>query len=130
MKKILLLLLFCSISNIGFGQIRLNSSKTEIKKEFNQAKYSLNEMNIDGIETISIVTERVNLLYMFDSDNICKICLLIPDTQGDLNYYVELYNRQYVVISDKEWKMYNQNGIAKIELIFTNNKPSFKWSTN
>ena len=87
-------------------------------------------MTIDDIDAISIITERVNLLYMFDSEDICKICLLVPDTQGDLNYYVELYNSQYVIVSETEWKMYNKNGIAKIELIFNNNKPSFKWTIN
>ena len=112
------------------SQIRLNSNKTEIKSEFSEDEYSLEEMKVDGIDAISIFTERVNLLYMFNSEGICKANILIPHMQGDLNYFVESFNNKYVIISDKEWKMYTDNGIAKIELIYTDDKPLFKSSAD
>ena len=43
---------------------------------------------------------------------------VIPDNQGALNFYVELYNKQYVIVSPTKWKMYSKGGIANIQLIY------------
>ena len=64
-------------------------------------------------------------MHYFDEENICALTVIAPNDQGDLNYFVELYNSQYVIINPKQWKMYSENGtINTIELI-TNNGTTF-----
>lgn len=127
--KLLILFSFFSINTI-FCQIRLNYTKDEIKEEFSHPNYMLDEFNFRSYEAISIVTDDANILYLINSNEVCKICILIPMTEVDLNKYVELYNNSYTKISDTEWKMYSDSGIANIELIFVNNGTGFRWTTN
>jgi hypothetical protein len=130
MIKLIATILLLQFSTLIHSQVRLNSNKFEIKSEFSDEKYALKEMNIEGIDAISIVTEIANVLFMFNSEEKCKIAIIVPHTQGDLNYYVELYNNRYVVVSENEWKMYSDNGIAKIDLLFNAEKPAFRWTIN
>lgn len=119
MKKILLTILFGITSLVIFGQARLGSSATEIKNEFWESSYNLKSGYTDDYTYyISIETERATVIYYFNSDKVCNLCAIAPDNQGQLNFYVELYNKQYVVVSSTEWKMYSANGIANIKLVY------------
>ena len=55
--------------------------------------------------------------------------MMIPLKQGGLNYFVEDYNSKYVIVSDTEWKFYNQNGIMYISLIEVQGTPAFVYFT-
>lgn len=104
---------------VSFSQVRLGSTSEEIKDEFWQDEYDLNEgYTDDDINYISLRVNRASVFYYFNYDKICFLCMVIPDDQGSLNYYVEQYNSQYVIVSSTEWKMYSKNGIAKIKLIY------------
>ncbi len=119
MKRTLLTILFAITSIIAFGQARLGTSATDIRSEFSESSYNLKSgYDDDGDYYITVETERATVIYYFNSDKICYLTLIAPDNQGALNFYVELYNKQYVIISAKEWKMYSENGIAKIELVY------------
>lgn len=119
MKKALLTILFGITSLVIFGQARLGSSATEIKNEFWESRYNLKSgYDKDGDYYITITTERATVTYLFNSDKVCYLTAIIPDAQGDLNFYVELYNKQYVIVSSTQWKMYSNNGIANINLIY------------
>ena len=61
---------------------------------------------------------RNNNIFGKESDWKCYMTIVIPDNQTALNVLVERYNREYVIISETEWKMYGNNGIMKISLIF------------
>jgi hypothetical protein len=119
MKRTLLTILFAITSIVAFGQARLGTSATDIRSEFSASSYNLKSgYDDDGDYYITIETERATVIYYFNSDKICYLTLISPDNQGALNFYVELYNKQYVIISAKEWKMYSEGGIAKIELVY------------
>ncbi|MBS1632917.1 MAG: hypothetical protein JST10_10135 [Bacteroidetes bacterium] len=119
MKRTLLAILFAITSSIVFGQARLGSSASDIKSEFWESHYKLKSgYDKDGDYYITIVTERATVTYYFNSDKVCYLTAIIPDNQGALNFYVELYNKQYVIVSSKQWKMYSENGIANIKLIY------------
>ncbi len=119
MKKALLTILFGITSLTIFGQARLGSTATEIKNEFWESTYNLKSgYTDDGIYYVSIETERATVIYWFNTDKVCTLCMIVPDNQGALNFYVELYNRQYVIVSSTKWKMYSDGGIAEISLIY------------
>jgi len=119
MKRTLLTILFAITSVIVFGQARLGSTASEIRSEFWESSYNLKSgYDDDGDYYITITTERATVIYYFKSDKVCYLTAIIPDNQGALNFYVELYNKQYVVVSATQWKMYSNNGIANINLIY------------
>lgn len=132
MKRTLLTILFAITSIIAFGQARLGTSATEIRSEFSESSYNLKSgYDDDGDYYITIETERATVIYYFNSEKICYLTLIAPDNQGALNYYVELYNKQYVIVSSKQWKMYSENGIANIELVYPEGGGYFfRWSSN
>jgi len=130
MRRTLLTILFAITSIIAFGQARLGTSATDIRSEFSESSYNLKSgYDDDGDYYITVETERATVIYYFNSDKICYLTLIAPDDQGALNFYVELYNKQYVIVSAKEWKMYSENGIAKIELVYPESGGFFfRWS--
>ena len=119
MRRTLLTILFAITSVIAFGQAWLGSSAADIKSEFWESKYKLKSgYDSDGDYYITIETERATVMYYFNSDKICTTSVIAPDNQGALNFYVEMYNKQYVIISSTKWKMYSKEGIANIELVY------------
>ena len=119
MKRTLLTILFAITSVIVFGQARLGSTASEIRSEFWESSYNLKSgYDDDGDYYITITTERATVAYYFKSDKVCYLTAIIPNNQDALNFYVELYNKQYVVVSATQWKMYSNNGIANINLIY------------
>lgn len=130
MKKTLLTFLLAVMSAVAFGQARLGYTFADIKSEFGASKYNLEQGYREEIGYyIGIKMQNVNVLYWFNSQKICTLTLIIPDTQGTLNYLVEQYNSQYVIVSSTKWKQYSKNGIADIELqYFDDGSYYFLWS--
>lgn len=117
MKIYIITLITFLFTLVSYSQVRLGSTSEEIKDEFWEDTYNLYEgFTDDDVYYISIRVARANIFYYFDYNKFCFFSTVIPDDQGSLNYYVEQYNSQYVIISSTEWKMYSKNGIAKIKL--------------
>ena len=127
MRYILILIAFLFYLQDAEGQIRLKYSKSQIKNEFSDEKYKLDETVTNDFNGVSIFNERVNLLYLFNTNEVCFACILIPHTDKILNDYIQFYNDNYVTISDKEWKMYSKNTVASIELVYTEKRPALRW---
>ena len=130
MKKIIVLVLF-TINNIAvFGQSRLGSTATDIKSEFYESTYEQKSgYDKDNDYYVNITTEKAYVTYYFNSEKICYLTIIAPKNQGALNFYVENYNNQYVIVSSKQWKMYSEDGIANIELIYPESGGYFfRWS--
>ena len=117
MKKLLLLVTFITVFTIiSKAQSRIGYTPSQIKAEFYYYTWSSGYTS-DGAYYISANTTRGLIGYYFSTELICNSCILIPKTSGDLNYWVELYNTNYVIVSDKEWKAYLTNGsIVHIKL--------------
>ena len=130
MKQILLVTLFAFISTITFSQSRLNYSADEIRQEFSSSQYNLkSSYDKDGNYFISILTGNSTIYYYFNANKICKLTFIVPDNQGALNAYVETYNNRYVIISPTQWKMYTNNGVAEVKLVYNvNGGYYFMWN--
>ena len=125
MNKLLLFLML--LSGAVFGQSRLGSTKSEIYSEFSDLspQFGVNE---DGTTNMSVGFDRSFTRYFFNERNVCDMVILIPLRTGDLNYYVELYNSRYVVVSSTSWRMYSKDGaIASIELMTSEGVTMFVW---
>lgn len=128
MKKLILTLTLFVISLTSFSQARVHYTESQIRKEFNNSKFETSYTD-GGVKFIYKVDENVATYYYFDNESICYMCMMIPLKQGGLNYFVEDYNSKYVIVSDTEWKFYNQNGIMYINLIDVQGTPAFIYYT-
>jgi hypothetical protein len=120
MKKPILLLItiFGIFTNLA-AQARLGSTSSAIQTEFSASEYKLESgITDDSVLYIAIEMPRSTVIYYFNKTLICFMTLIFPDDQGALNYYVEQYNKSYVIISAKQWRAYLEEGIADIDLIY------------
>ena len=119
MKTIILVLLFCFFGYKVNAQARLGDTEWEIRAEFSEKTFTSGYTE-DGDKWLKMETSIGTVGYYFgkESDWKCYMTIVIPDNQTALNVLVERYNREYVIISETEWKMYGNNGIMKISLIF------------
>lgn len=107
------------------SQARLGSSYKEIKDEFgHDPDYNLTEKlvsePVDGMyyKYIEVSFDKASAGYFFTTELICYMTIIVPDNQGALNFYVEYYNKHYVIISPTRWRMYNSNGYCDIKLVY------------
>jgi hypothetical protein len=118
-------MLFCSSV---YSQARLGSSRIDIFKEFESDSPTFHSTE-DGVQYMSIQLPRAYVSYVFDDYAQCTMCTVIPNNQGDLNYYVESYNSKYVILGSRSWKMYSESGIvALIELQNKDGVSVFVWT--
>ncbi len=128
MKKGVLILLL-SMSVCTYAQVQMSTPASEIISEFSDEKYKLeSSYNEDSVFTIVFETERATIIHRFDEDTISDAAIVNPNDQLALNFYVQLYNNEYVTVSDTEWKMYTMNGgIASIYLRYDEEGSYFLW---
>jgi hypothetical protein len=119
MKKVILILLVLGLGYKTDAQARLGDTEWEIREEFSEKTFT-SGYSKDGDKWLMMETSLSTVGYYFgkESDWKCYMTIVIPDNQTALNTLVEKYNREYVIISETEWKMYGNNGIMKISLIF------------
>lgn len=128
MKKIILILLFNLFSFFSFSQSRLGFTEYEIRKDFSN-EYFYTGKTEQGLKYIYFNDQRIISMYFFDSNGVCNLCSAMPLNSGTLNYMVELYNKQYVIIDDTKWKYYTGNGgIIYISLVEVSGKLTFVYS--
>lgn len=125
MNKLLLFLML--LSGAVLGQSRLGSTRSDIYAEFsdNNPEFGIDD---DGTPYLTIVFNRSYVRYYFNARSVCYLVMIIPRSQGDLNYLVELYNKQYVIVSSTSWRMYtSEGGIATVDLMTSNDNVVFVW---
>jgi hypothetical protein len=101
----------------ALAQARLGSTEKEIRNDFSEHYIKTGYAN-DGSKYIYWENNEMLVAYYFNKESICESCAIFTKTQGVLNYLVEKYNKNYVIISETKWKMYSENGIMNIELFF------------
>lgn len=119
MKYIFLILALVFSMSYTKAQGRIGYSEWEIRSEFPEKTFKSGN-DKDGDKWIEMETDISSVRYYFNAlhDWNCYLTMIIPDNQAALNFLVEKYNKEYVIISETKWKMYGNNGITKINLIF------------
>lgn len=125
MKKLFSLLVL--IVTLALSQARIGHHESEIRKEFKEYKIKKDYFMFEGqkINYLGFEEDRYAIMYLLDDEGYSKINIIIPKTQGYLNYLVEQYNKNYVIVSNQEWKWYSKNGVVTIKLIFNGDYTSF-----
>jgi hypothetical protein len=128
MKNFILSFCLCFLSLSLFAQARLGFTASDIRKEFGAEHKIESNTTDDGTYYLSIDMGHAFVIYYFDKQYICNICLVIPANQKMLNYYVQMHNEEYVIVSSTEWKMYTEHGISNIKLIMDGEYTFFRWT--
>lgn len=125
MKKLLLLLFFTLTVFISNSQSRLGYTEYQIKQDFSNKTFKTNYTEA-GVKYVYFDDGEILAMYFFDEDGICNLCSALPLTSGVLNYMVERFNKEYVIIDDTKWKYYTgSNVIIYIQLVDVSGKMTF-----
>ena len=130
MKNITFVLILLMFSVKTFSQARIGYTPEQIKKEYKDSIYHL-ETGTDnsGNKYISIKLDGITVYHFLNTSGICAITTVSPDNTASLNAYVELYNKLYVVISPKNWRLYTEDGYIDCELKWASDKTYYFYWT-
>lgn len=128
MKKLVIMLVLLSIVAPAFSQARLGRNFYEVYQEYAE-NYSVTKDKFEGNNVLTIEMNRAFIKHLFDSNNNCILSMIVPKNTIDVQYYVERYNKELVIMSPIEWRFYVGNAIAKVSLETTNdNSIVFIWT--
>ena len=101
---------------LGKAQAHLGSTLADLK-EFHPDKTFEIDYTTTGTKYAKASMPLGTFVYYFNSEGITVKCLQFPDNMTALNTQVEIYNKKYVIISEKSWKAYLEGGgLLKINL--------------
>lgn len=124
--KIILLAAFLFCGTIGYSQSRLGSSFYDIYSEFKHL-YPETSTNDDGEMYMIVRQEKFSTFHYFNTDRTSIKTIIYPHNDGILNGIVELYNKNYVIVNNRAWKMYANGTIAQITLVTYKEITFFVW---
>lgn len=122
MKRLILLLLLVPTltfsQGIGDKYFDVNRALSSKTSNFYNIKY-----NNDGdvFNNISAENEFAGYIYFFPKEGDwrmhCSLIALIPKSRDGVFDFIKYLNREYVVVDDKNWDFYRQDGlIVRVEL--------------
>lgn len=127
MKRYLILLVLLAMATSVFSQARLGRSIFEVKAEYTE--YSVTEQKLGDSDMLLIDLPKAYVKHVFDDQGDCILSLIIPKDSPAVQFYVERYNKELVIISPTEWRFYVGDSIAQIKLITTDDRfIMFLWS--
>lgn len=71
----------------------------------------------DGIPYVYFTKSIGHSTYYLDSDGVCIVYSTIYTDYSNLNYVVELMNKNFVPMGDNKWMHYDKRGTYDLELI-------------
>jgi len=117
------------LSIFSFGQSRLGFTKDEIFNEFNDGSTKIEyAVNKNGVPTLSADLKTCRVIYVIRDDGYCYKTLILPKSEELLHSYIQHYNKEYVIISDTEWKAYISGIPTTVKLIFDDGVGYFTWN--
>lgn len=109
MKKLLLLLLFVTISLSSYSQARLKATYGQILTEFDQLEPQAHTLN-DGTKVLTFKAYGLLVVYYFNSNYICDLTVISTKSDKIAKEYIDTYNNTYIVIDKGKWKIISEEG--------------------
>jgi|GEM_PF-2146792 hypothetical protein len=126
MRYLLLLFLFTQPIST-YSQFFVGDSKKFAKSVLKREKIKFTEDKItDTTGRISWIFENeYQMILVLNTDEIVIRQTLIPEKENGVNEFVKWFNKDFVIISDTEWKNYSNGRIYKIHLEYILGEPFF-----
>jgi len=111
----------------AFAQYFVGDSKEDVLKVLRKKNVKFEESQVtDSTSRISVLEENnYQMIWVLDSNDKVLRQTLIPYRENGVNEFVKIFNRDYVVVSDTEWKSYSSGKIFLIKLEFIYREPLF-----
>jgi len=122
---VLFFLLIQSI--LGYSQFFVGDFKETVKSALksNNLKFTESELT-DTTSRISVLYENeYQMIWVLDSNDTVIRQTLIPEMKNGVNEFVKWFNKDFVIISDTEWRNYSNGRIYKIQLEYILREPFF-----
>jgi hypothetical protein len=125
MKKVILAMIF-ALPLFCKAQAHLGESLAGLKARYPNKYFKIEYLD-DGSKYTTAEHQFGTFVYYFNLETgLTELCLQIPKNMQALSAQIEIYNGNYVVISDKRWKAYlDGGGIINIHLEYDKNFESF-----
>ena len=117
MKNLLISLFLLLTVVFANAQCRVGSAYSDIYSEFENREPSVHFTD-EGQLYLSTKLAIGNVLFYFDSDKICSETVIFPKDDDAVNFYVESFNKHYVIMSPTTWRMYSNGAYADITLVY------------
>jgi hypothetical protein len=114
-------------SSLGFSQFFVGDSKEIVKSALKSNNVEFTEYVLtDSTSGISVLYENeFQMIWVLNSNNLVVRQTLIPEMENGVNEFVKWFNKDFVVISDSEWRSYENGRIYKIQLEYILQEPFF-----
>ena len=112
---------------IGHSQFFVGDSKEYVKSVFEKNDILFTEdILTDTTHRFSwLVENQFQMILVFNTKDVVIRQTLIPEKVNGVNEFVKWFNEDFVVVSDTEWKNYENGRIYKIKLKYILRKPYF-----
>lgn len=111
----------------AYSQFYVGDSREDVKSvlQINNVKFTESELT-DSTSRISVLYEHdYQMIWVLNSKDIVTRQTLIPERENGVNEFVKWFNRDFVIISDIEWRNYANGRIYKIQLKYILREPIF-----
>ncbi|MEZ4986081.1 MAG: hypothetical protein R2795_13765 [Saprospiraceae bacterium] len=122
---VLFFLLIQSIS--GYSQFYVGDSNETVISTLKRNNVEFTESELtDSTSRISVLYENeYQMIWGLDSNDMVIRQTLIPEGENGVNEFVKWFNKDFVIISDTEWRNYANGKIYKIQLEYILLEPLF-----
>lgn len=111
MKKILLISLL-TVSFSGMAQYRLNTTKHDLKKEFDD----LNHVRTNSDTTIYSRFSSLGLILYYLKEDVAFMTAVFPTDNVILKDLIKEYDLKYIRATPNTWEQYLPNGVVNCSL--------------
>lgn len=112
---------------MGYSQFFVGDSKETVKSALkrNNLKFTESELTDMTIRISVLYENEYQMIWVLDSDDIVTRQTLIPEKENGVNEFVKWFNEDFVIISDTEWRNYENGRIYRIQLEYILQEPFF-----
>lgn len=114
--KTILLVITLAFSTVVVSQIRFGYTPEEIEKDFPGGEIGVGSTE-DGQKFMSIVYEGDLAIYLFDKNGYCIGNSIVPGSKESLEKLLEVFDEDYIKVSDSIWVFRYGSGVVKIEMV-------------
>lgn len=122
------LLIFILLQSVsGYSQFFLGESRDYVKATLEKSAIKFTENKVtDTTNRISwIIQDEYQMILVLNLKDIVIKQTLIPEKENEVNKFVRLFNKDFVIISDTEWRNYADGRIYRIQLEYIGKEPLF-----
>ena len=125
--RYILLLFFLTQSVVGYSQFFVGDSREAAKSTLERSKIKFTEDIVtDTTSRVSwIVENEYQLILVLNNKDTVIRQTLIPEKENGVNEFVRWFNKDFVVVSNTEWRNYANGKIYKIQLKHIMREPMF-----